>query len=130
MDDLKRTCWWYTSWVMLLTVFMFVATFFLGKGDCGLISSVFHIICSLIFIYGWQAIARRSPEVLPKYFLASSALRLMAAAMVLLVFCVVNRGDIDSIKWFAVVFIIYYLVILAFDALFFAKISNKQKVFK
>jgi len=54
----------------------------------------------------------------------------MAAAMVLLVFCVVNRGDIDSIKWFAVVFIIYYLVILAFDALFFAKISNKQKVFK
>jgi cytochrome c biogenesis factor len=109
---------------------MFVATFFLGKGDCGLISSVFHIICSLIYIYGWQAMARRSPEVLPKYFLASSALRLMAAAMVLLVFCVVNRGDIDSIKWFAVVFIIYYLVILAFDALFFAKISNKQKVFK
>ena len=109
---------------------MFVGTVFAGLTGFGLISAVFHLVCSLIYVYGWQAIARRSPEVMPKYFLAASALRLMAAAIVLLVFCVVNRQDIERIKWFAIVFIIFYLVILAFDAIFFAKVSKNNKITK
>ena len=126
----RKTSWWYTAWVLYLVIFMFVGTVFAGLTGFGLISAVFHLVCSLIYVYGWQAIARRSPEVMPKYFLAASALRLMAAAIVLLVFCVVNRQDIERIKWFAIVFIIFYLVILAFDAIFFAKVSNNNKITK
>ena len=126
----RKTAWWYTAWVLYFTVIMFVGTVFAGLTGFGLISAVFHLVCSLIYVYGWQAIARRSPEVMPKYFLAASALRLMAAAIVLLVFCVVNRQDIERIKWFAIVFIIFYLVILAFDAIFFAKVSNNNKITK
>jgi hypothetical protein len=126
----RKTSWWYTAWVLFFTAIMFVGTVFAGLTGFGLISAVFHLVCSLIYVYGWQAIARRSPEVMPKYFLAASALRLMAAAIVLLVFCVVNRQDIERIKWFAIVFIIFYLVILAFDAIFFAKVSNNNKITK
>jgi hypothetical protein len=39
----------------------------------------------------------------------------------------VKRADIEAIKWFAIVFIIFYLVMLAFDAVFFAKVSKQVK---
>lgn len=90
------------------------------------VSAVFHLVCSTAYIYGWKAIAKRSPETLPKYYLAGSAFRLMAAAAVLLVYCVAERNNVQAIKVFAVVFIVYYVLILAFDALFFAKVSNKK----
>ena len=91
-----------------------------------LISVVFSLVCGIAYIQGWKAIARRAPESLPKYYLAGSAFRLMAAAMVLLVYCVIMRHDITSIKWFAIVFIVYYIVMLVFDAVFFAKVSKNS----
>lgn len=97
-----------------------------GLGWILIIATVFHAVCSMAYIYGWKAMARRSPETLPKYYLAGSAFRLMAAAIVLLVVCVVKRADIDAIRWFTIVFIVYYLVMLIFDAIFFAKVSKKQ----
>lgn len=128
--DTGRTAVIYATGAGLLLVGMHVIAIVVGMSEYGYISASFQLVCSGLYIYGWQAIARRSPELMPKYFLAASALRLMAAATVLLVYCVVNRGDIEAIKWFAVVFIVFYLVILAFDAVFFAKVSNNKKVTK
>lgn len=88
------------------------------------ISALFSILCAKAYITGWKAIARRSPETLSKYYLAASAFRLMTAAVVLLIYCVVERTDITAIKYFAVVFIVYYIVMLILDALFFAKVSK------
>ena len=122
----RKTSWWYTAWVLFFTAIMFVGTVFAGLTGFGLISAVFHLVCSLIYVYGWQAIARRAPESMPKYYLAGSAFRLMAAAIVLLVYCVVERHDIQTIKWFAIVFIVYYIVTLVFDAVFFAKVSKNS----
>lgn len=90
------------------------------------ISVVFSFVCGWTYIQGWKAIARRAPESMPKYYLAGSAFRLMAAAIVLLVYCVVERHDIQTIKWFAIVFIVYYIVTLVFDAVFFAKVSKNS----
>lgn len=90
------------------------------------ISVVFSFVCGWAYIQGWKAIARRAPESMPKYYLAGSAFRLMAAAIVLLVYCVVERHDIQTIKWFAIVFIVYYIVTLVFDAVFFAKVSKNS----
>ena len=61
---------------------------------------------------------------LAKLFLASSIFRLFMAAAATLVFCVVKRDDLSAIKWFAVVFIVFFLVTLAFDAIFFAIVSK------
>lgn len=124
--DSRKTVWWYTTSVVLLITLTFAVTVFVEMADYGLLSSVFHLVCSLAYVLGWQAIVRRSPTTVPKYFLAASALRLMAAAAVMLVFCVVNRGDIAAIRGFAIVFMVFYLVILTFDAIFFAKVSNSN----
>ena len=64
---------------------------------------------------------------LAKLFLASSIFRLFMAAAAMLVFCVVKRDDLSAIKWFAAVFIVFYLVTLVFDALFFAFVSKTSK---
>jgi hypothetical protein len=127
MDDLKKTTREYLITALFLALSMYIGTFFVKMEDYGLISAVFHVVCSTAYIGGWLALARRSPQTLPKYYLAGSAFRLMAAAAVLLVFCVVKRDDPGAIKWFSIVFIIFYLVMLVFDALFFVKISKTRK---
>jgi hypothetical protein len=130
MDILKKTSWTYMTGTLFLTILLFVVTIFIKMEDYGFISAIFHILCSTAYIWGWLMLSRRSPETLPKYYLAGSAFRLMAAAAVLLVFCVIQRHDTEAIKCFSVVFIVFYLVMLAFDALFFAKISNYKKITK
>jgi hypothetical protein len=62
-----------------------------------------------------------------KLFLASTVFRLFMAAAACLAFCVVMRDNLTAIKWFAIVFIVFFLVTLAFDALFFATISKNSK---
>ena len=91
-----------------------------------IVSTVFHLLCSVAYGQAWKAIARQSPETLPKLYLASSAFRLIAAAVVMLVWCFFNRRDLESIRWFAAVFIVYYVVMLGFDAIFFAKVSKNS----
>ncbi len=130
MDAIRKTSQNYIIWTLFFTLSLFNGTVFVDMGSYGLISALFHFIFSAAYIWGWQMLARRSPDILPKYYLAGSAFRLMAAAVMLLVFCVVNRNDIESIKWFSIVFIIFYLVILLFDAIFFAKVSKNKKVIK
>jgi len=39
----------------------------------------------------------------------------------------VKRDNPEAIKWFSIVFIIFYLVMLVFDAIFFAKVSKTRK---
>ena len=63
---------------------------------------------------------------LAKLFLASSVFRLFMAAAAMLAFCVVMRDNLPAIKWFAIIFIAFYLVTLVFDALFYAFVSKKQ----
>lgn len=130
MDDLRKTTREYTISTLFLIISLYIGTLYVNRGDFGLISAVFHVLCSIAYIGGWQAIARRSPETLSKYYLAGSAFRLMAAAALLLIFCVVKRDNPETIKWFSVVFIIFYLVMLVFDAIFFAKVSKNKKVIK
>ena len=88
-------------------------------------SAMFNLVCCLVYGHAWKAVARRSPQALPKFFLAFSALRLMAAAAVVLVMCVVMRDDITRLKWSAVLFMAFYLATLLYDAVFFAKVSKK-----
>lgn len=127
MDGIKKTTREYLIYTLFFTLSMYIGALAVKMADYGLISAVFHIFCSTAYICGWQALARRSPQTLPKYYLAGSAFRLMAAAAVLLVFCVVKRDDPEAIKWFSIVFIIFYLVMLVFDAIFFVKVNKTRQ---
>ena len=64
--------------------------------------------------------------MLVKLFLSSTVFRLFMAVAAVLVFCVVKRDDLSAIKWFSAVFVVFFLVTLLFDALFFAIVSKKQ----
>jgi len=89
-------------------------------------SVVFNLVCCLLYGQAWKAMARRSPELLPKFYLAGSAFRLMAAAIVVLAMCVIMRHDIIKLKWSALLFMVFYVITLLFDAIFFAKVSKTE----
>jgi len=89
-------------------------------------AALFNLVCCLLYGQAWKAVARRSPEMLPKLYLAGSAFRLMAAAIVVLAMCVLMRHDIEKLKWSALIFMAFYVVTLLFDAIFFAKVSKKR----
>ena len=61
-----------------------------------------------------------------KLFLGSTVFRLFMAAAAMLVFCFVKRDDRSAIKWFAIVFVVFFLITLLFDALFFAIVSKNS----
>ena len=63
---------------------------------------------------------------LAKLFLGSTVFRLFMAAAAMLVFCFVKRDDLSAIKWFAIVFVVFFLITLLFDALFFAIVSKNS----
>jgi len=90
-----------------------------------LIAVGFNLTCTFALWKAWHSMSKRTPEMLPKLYLASSAIRLMGAVVVMLVYCVVVR-DAALIRTFSFIFIACYLLMLAFDAIYFAKIS-KQK---
>lgn len=90
------------------------------------VSFLFNYVCCLAYGIVWKSTARRSPDLLPKLYLAASVLRILLAAVVLLIYCVIMRGQSEQIRTFAIVFVIYYLVVLVFDAIFFAKISKQN----
>lgn len=95
-----------------------------------LVSVVYSLIA--VFAYGtaWKRIAKISPEFLAKFYLAGSALRILAGLVVILFFCAFNRTDSSSIIRFTVVFIIFYIVMLVFDTIYFAKIERRKNIDK
>ena len=83
------------------------------------ISAVFSLLTASIYGGAWKAIAIQSP--------AASALRMLLAFLVILVYALVvkNRQEIIS---FAVIFMIFYLVLLAFDTIYFARLEKNNKI--
>ena len=88
-----------------------------------IISFAFHYLCSIVYSAVWQSVSLRSPKMIPHLHLAASFIRLILAAIILLVYCFIVAQKVLIVQ-FAVVFIIYYLVMLLFDALFFIKVSK------
>ena len=91
------------------------------------ISAVFSLLTASIDGGAWKAIAIHSPAVLGKFYLSASALRMLLAFLVILVYALVvkNRQEIIS---FAVIFMIFYLVLLAFDTIYFARLEKNNKI--
>ena len=92
-----------------------------------LVSAVFNVIAASAFITAWKKVAVTSQRNLPVLFLSASGIRLMLAAMTVVVCFFLNRNDVQSIKVFAVVFMAYYFVMLVFDTWFFIKTEKTNK---
>lgn len=93
------------------------------------ISVLYTLISSIAYGAGWKAVASSSPMTLSKFYIAASAIRMLLALIVVAVFCVISR-DKGSIQNFIIVFAAFYVVMLVFDGVFFARLERKlnQKI--
>lgn len=90
------------------------------------VSALFSLVSSTAYGEAWQAVAKSSPASLAKFYLAASALKMMAAAVVFLIYVVVC--DKSNIVGFAAIFVLFYVVLLVFDCIYFARIEKKTRL--
>ena len=92
------------------------------------ISALFSLVTSIAYIQSWKAVAKRSPSTLVKFYIAASALRMFAALLVVVIAMVILRGDRTALLGFAGMFVGFYLVMLAYDCIYFAHIEKKNNI--
>ena len=92
------------------------------------ISALFSLVTSIAYIQSWKAVATRSPSTLVKFYIAASALRMFAALLVVVIAMVILRGDRTALLGFAGMFVGFYLVMLAYDCIYFAHIEKKNNI--
>ena len=90
------------------------------------VSAIFSLVCSTAYGEAWQATAKSSPANLAKFYLAAAALKMMAAAVVFLVYVVIC--DKSNILGFTVIFMLFYVVLLVFDCIYFARVEKKSRL--
>lgn len=91
-----------------------------------IISALYSIVITFAYSKAWKAVAKTSPNSLTKFYLAASAFRMFFSAFVILVFCIISRQR-DAILEFVTVFIIFYIILLIFDCVFFAWLEKRNK---
>ena len=92
------------------------------------VSAIFSLVSSIAYGEAWQAVAKSSPANLAKFYLAASVMKMMAAAVVFLIYVVVC--DKSNILGFTVIFALFYIVLLVFDCVFFARAEKKNNKLK
>lgn len=90
------------------------------------VSAIFSLVASTAYGEAWQSVAKSSPANLAKFYLAASALKMMLGAVVFLVYVVVC--DKSNILGFAAIFALFYVVLLVFDCIYFARVEKKNKL--
>lgn len=88
------------------------------------VSVVFTFVSSAIYIVSWKSVAMSSPANLAKFYLVGSALKMLLAVATFLVYVVVCSKA--NILPFTLVFLVFYVVFLVFDCLYFAKVEKKN----
>lgn len=91
------------------------------------ICAVYSLITSSIYGGAWKAIASQSPAVLNNFYLAASGFRMLLAFLTVLIYAMVVK-ERAMVIGFVVIFMIFYLVLLAFDTVYFYKVEKNNKI--
>ena len=91
------------------------------------ISAVYSLITSSIYGGAWKAIANQSPTVMNNFYLAGSGFRMLLAFLTVVVYAMVVK-ERTMVIGFVVIFMIFYLVLLAFDTVYFYKVEKNNKI--
>ena len=75
------------------------------------ISALYTVFINSIYVVFWRKMAKTSPNVMTKFYLAASA------------YCLICH-DKNSIRDFALLFMSFYIVMLVFDSVFFAHVEK------
>ena len=91
------------------------------------ISAVYSLITSSIYGGAWKAIAYQSPTVMNNFYLVGSGFRMLLAFLTVVVYAMVVK-ERTMVIGFVVIFMIFYLVLLAFDTVYFYKVEKNNKI--
>lgn len=91
------------------------------------ISAVYSLITSSIYGGAWKAIACQSPTVMNNFYLVGSGFRMLLAFLTVVVYAMVVK-ERTMVIGFVVIFMIFYLVLLAFDTVYFYKVEKNNKI--
>jgi len=87
------------------------------------ISLVYTLLATLAFVAGYRAV-RNSDKALTLYGLVAMVLRMLSAALVVIVFLFVVK-DMAFRQTFIITFAACYLLMLVFDVWFYIRSQNK-----
>ena len=91
------------------------------------VSALFSIIASTAYGEAWKAIAKSSPANLAKFYLAALVIKMVAGTLVFLVY--VLLCDKQNILGFTAIFAFFYVALLVFDCIYFARVEKKSRLF-
>ena len=91
-----------------------------------IVSAIFSLVASTAYGEAWKAVAKSSPANLAKFYLAALVLKLMAGTLVFLIYVLVC--DRQNILGFTVIFALFYVMLLVFDCIYFARVEKKSRL--
>ena len=90
------------------------------------VSAIFSLVASTAYGEAWKAVAKSSPANLAKFYLAAMMLKMMAGVLVFLIYVLVC--DKQNILSFTAIFALFYVVLLVFDCIYFARVEKKNRL--
>lgn len=90
------------------------------------VSAIFSLVASTAYGEAWKAVAKSSPANLARFYLAALVLKLMSGTLVFLIYVLVC--DRQNILGFTAIFALFYVVLLVFDCIYFARVEKKNRL--
>ncbi|GAA6528119.1 MAG: hypothetical protein LKH27_03515 [Prevotella sp.] len=121
----KQYSLWIIAALMLLALFVMQIMRNTSFVTALAVTVIYSLVCNWVYGDCWKKIAQSSPVNLMRFYLAGSVLRLLLALTVFLIYLVVVR-ERQAVIGFAVIFAAYYVVLLAFDCIYFVRVEKKN----
>ncbi|WP_237581522.1 hypothetical protein [Prevotella ihumii] len=92
-----------------------------------IISAVVFSILNSLYGKSWKAIAIKLPNVLGKFYLIGSMVRMFATLTAIVVGVLIYRENKEMTIAYVAVFVVFYLVTLVFDSVYFFQVEKNNK---
>lgn len=90
------------------------------------VSAIFSLVASTAYGEAWKAVAKSSPANLAKFYMAALVIKMVACTLVFLIYVLVC--DKQNILGFTAIFALFYVVLLVFDCIYFARVEKKNRL--
>ena len=90
------------------------------------VSAIFSLVASTAYGEAWKAVAKSSPANIARFYMAALVLKLMSGTLVFLIYVLVC--DRQNILGFTAIFALFYVVLLVFDCIYFARVEKKNRL--
>ena len=90
------------------------------------VSAIFSLVASTAYGEAWKPVAKSSPANLAKFYMAALVIKMIAGTLVFLIYVLVC--DRQNILGFTVIFALFYVMLLVFDCIYFARVEKKNRL--